>query len=273
MNDYTLSPVFNIRGKKEIDVNTEFNSFPINEEINFNDDYIIEGTDDSGNFQDENTKGVFRINTDPDETNSIFNGADNVKPLGIKFSFDSSLFDLEDLSHPKVTELTKGFFIVRQKRIPTILAQGVSIGTTREGNIPTIKASTSKGGSYFLESFLTQDGATPILKRSIYGLEDGDVSFNALFCPEATLRSDVYGSLFNSSSFRLMKDKYKPGVSEKFIKLDTEDKLFALSDLIVNDSYDETPLDSELLLIKPNTELISNDDVKFSSVAGNESVA
>ena len=32
----------------------------------------------------------------------------------------------------------KGFFIVRQKRIPTTLCQGLSIGVDRAGHVPTI---------------------------------------------------------------------------------------------------------------------------------------
>ena len=72
MNDYTLSPVFNIRGKKVINENTIYSYLPkIGDDINYGDDYLIEGTD-------ENVKGVFKIDmTDK----SMMNGTLSIKPI------------------------------------------------------------------------------------------------------------------------------------------------------------------------------------------------
>ena len=49
LNDYTLSPVFNIRGKKTIDLNTEFEHFDVSKPINSREDYIIENSDSYSN--------------------------------------------------------------------------------------------------------------------------------------------------------------------------------------------------------------------------------
>ena len=58
LNDYTLSPVFNIRGIKELSYDTVFNlPEDLYEEITYQEDYTIEGTD-------HNSKGVFKINAD-----------------------------------------------------------------------------------------------------------------------------------------------------------------------------------------------------------------
>jgi len=76
--------------------------------------------------------------------------------------FDNEVFNL--------STATKGFFIVRQKRIPTILAQGIAIGTTKKGNLPVIPISNDK---YIIESFLNQDGAKkPRLGSSIFTLNN-----------------------------------------------------------------------------------------------------
>lgn len=264
LNDYTLSPVFNIRGKKEIDKEENpfvfmYSDIPIDSEIKFNDNYIIEG----GN--DENTKGVFKI----DFSGDMFNYLEKIKPIGIKLNFHNSILSGVGLNYPSINKLTKGFFIVRQKRIPNILAQALSIGSTIKGNIPVIKASTSKGSTYFTESFLTKDDKNlPILGRSIYGLNDSLVKNNALLCLEANLRSDIFPSLFNSSIFKLKKAKYTPIADNKFVKLDTEDKLFGISGL-KKETQERTEIDTDLLLVNSETSLINNKNEFFSSVAGN----
>jgi hypothetical protein len=263
MNDYTLSPVFNIRGKKEIGANTVFSTLDITKDVHYNDDYIIQGTD-------ENTKGVFKINAS-DGADKIFNDSEAIKPIGIKLSFDNQITNSSSEVFPSINKFTKGFFIVRQKRIPTILAQGVSINTAKKGNIPLLKADTSKGELNVTESFLTQKDGKVILGRDIYGVKEPDVETNALLCPEATIRSSIYGSLFNSSEFKLISSKYNP-TNNKFSKLDNKDKRFGLGDLKFSEEAQEK-LTTELLLVQPNTVLTSNKDKFFSSVAGNASEA
>ena len=260
LDNYTLSPVFNIRGKKEISKITTFFPLDKTEEINYDDNYIIENTD-------ENVKGVFKVNTD--NTFSMFNGSGPIRPIGIKLNFDPTIFDNSNMQYPSIDTITRGFFIVRQKRLPNILAQGISIATTTEGNIPVVKANTSIGSVNFAESFLKKDEkGLPILGRSIYQVKDTKVKANALLCPEASLRKNIFGSLFNSSTFQLQQTKYKPHIS-KFLKLDTEDKLFSIGDLEKNSAPTlENKKGVDLLFINPNTELINNNNTSFSSVAG-----
>jgi hypothetical protein len=237
-----------------------FSNIPINEEIKYNDNYIIEGS----NY--ENTKGVFKIKS----SSKIFNGSDQIKPIGVKLHFHPSIIDGIGLEYPSRKYLTKGFIIVRQKRIPDILCQGISIGTTKKGHIPVIKASTSKGGTYFTESFIKNVGGVPVLGRDIYNLSDDQVLNNALLCPEANMRSSIFSSLFNSSLFKLRPYKYFPQVRGKFIKIDGEDKLFGLSNLEEKNSNDPIyDIDTELLFVQSDTSLVYNKNNYFTSVAGN----
>ena len=204
LNDYSLSPVFNIRGVKELTPETEF-KIPIGgielSKINIQEDGIIEETAGL-----ENARGIFKIS----HARSIQNGTKNVfdstgiNPIGIKIEFNRDVVTNELVGLPV---FTKGFFIVRQPRIPTILAQGVGISTTKHGHLPTIKTDNK----YIVESFLSHDAKKkPFLKNSLYTLTVNQVVNNALICPEASIRPEVYNTYFNSSEYNLAKSKYQP---------------------------------------------------------------
>lgn len=262
--DYTLSPVFNIRGKETINEDPEFSNLNINEAIEYTEDYLIKDINGS-THRKENTKGVFKINADGI---NIFNSNNSIKAIGIKLEFNKQLFEIP---LAKISDYTRGFFIVRQKRIPTILAQGLSIATTGKGFIPTVY--TSSG--YLLESFLNNSEIpVPKLGRSIYTLQpENDIRINALLCPEAAIRKNIFNSLFNSSSFLLKRSKYQSR-NKKFLRtnnftIDPNEatKLFGLEDLTKEDQPIE--IQTDLLLIDPETSLINNKKTYFSSVAGN----
>ena len=137
LNDYTLSPVFNIRGISNLTPGLSFNipDYKIDDELNYQEDYIIQGT------ENHNSKGVFRINN---TGGSMFDGTSEIKPIGLKFNFQGSVINGTP-NNDGLKKLTKGFFIVRQERIPTILAQTVGIGTSSKSFTPLIKGTSSKG--------------------------------------------------------------------------------------------------------------------------------
>ena len=127
LKDYTLSPVFNIRGLALGD--GDVIPFDIKD---LEDKRIYVDYDDLGYIagrtnEFDNAKGVIKLSK-----KSVIK-SDGVYPLGLKFTFQDGT--LEELK-----KYTKGFFFVRQKRIPTILAQGCAIGKTKDqfGNIPVL---------------------------------------------------------------------------------------------------------------------------------------
>ena len=128
LKDGSLSPVFNIRGATNITYNTEYKitqDFSKGKtledalsEINYSEEnYIIA----NGKANNENAKGVIQLSA-------------NVTPfaiLGINIK----------ASHLVIKELKKyckGFFFVRQKRMPLTLCQGIVIGLDKESRTPTI---------------------------------------------------------------------------------------------------------------------------------------
>lgn len=132
-----LSPVFNIRGnyaiKEFIGQNTyiddQYTKIPVFEtinniqqrnKVNYNEEsYTLLGYDGSSSF--ENVKGVVSFLPSKD-TNTIYS-------VDIR---------VDDETITELKKHVKGYFFVRQTRIPTILAQGITIGIDKESRTPTI---------------------------------------------------------------------------------------------------------------------------------------
>ena len=130
-----LTPVFNIRGNTTVTAESTYSAYSLDENINYDEDtYLISpnpkvtyNSDGSVenyvavNAQNENVKGVIRLKSNND-TNKIF---------GIQIKADSEVITA-------LKEYVRGFFFVRQSRIPTILAQGVTMAIDQEAHTPCI---------------------------------------------------------------------------------------------------------------------------------------
>ncbi len=135
LNNGELSPVFNIRGNYDI---KEFNStendyiddqyakIPVWDEegkrkhIVYNEETFLL-LEDNRTTQFENVKGVVSFNPTKD-TNTIYS-------VDIR---------VDDATIQELKKYVKGYFFVRQTRIPTILAQGITIGIDKTSGTPTI---------------------------------------------------------------------------------------------------------------------------------------
>ena len=123
-----LSPVFNIRGANKITTykNDGYTNFSIFDSegkrtyIDFNEQtgYVI---DSNSTFTLENVKGVISLNPTLD-TNTIYS-------LDVR---------VDDETIQELKKYVKGYFFVRQKRIPTILTQAITIGIDKESKTPTL---------------------------------------------------------------------------------------------------------------------------------------
>lgn len=133
MKDDTLSPVFNVRGRDMLSVidDSSASNFEnyistaytykkiFKDELEKERDYI---SYDKDGFLDktnksiplENAKGVCRI-TLSNPSKGVYRN-NGVYPISISFNMEHGLIE-------RLKKYVKGFFFVRQKRIPTILAQ------------------------------------------------------------------------------------------------------------------------------------------------------
>lgn len=126
LKDGTLSPVFNIRGRYNITSEEYGDIEPIKEDntrkfIQVSDDNFIKGLE-----QYENSKGVCSFKID-----------EEFKIIGLKIITNS-----EVIEHLRDTYKIKGFFFVRQKRLPLTLCQALTIGIDSESNTPVLPVST-----------------------------------------------------------------------------------------------------------------------------------
>lgn len=135
MKNGELSPVFNIRGGINLTKDTKTNYFSYTElkkekdeetkefefeEIQYDEKtYFVKGGKNEVDY--ENVKGVISFNASND-TKTIYSLKINTSDEVIK----------------RLQKYVKGFFFVRQNRIPMILAQGITIGIDKNSRTPTI---------------------------------------------------------------------------------------------------------------------------------------
>lgn len=149
-NDDSLSPVYNLRGCEFSDLGSvNYTGIYNKDEHISQDEFFIPNTN---GINLSNTKGVFKL---PDKRvyKESKDGTKRVHPIGFEFTFDSGL--INELRNNKKLSI-KGFFFVRQKRIPNILCQGFSIGVDRVSYIPLIYGVEGEEG-YTTESFIDSD--------------------------------------------------------------------------------------------------------------------
>lgn len=136
LKDGSLSPVFNIRGatnikekssepiyKVEADFNVENNTLKdVLHNIEYSEeDYMIIG----GRANNENAKGVIQLSSELSASDEPF------PVLGMNITAHKEVIK-------ELRNYCKGFFFVRQKRIPLTLAQGIVVGLDNESRTPTI---------------------------------------------------------------------------------------------------------------------------------------
>lgn len=125
-----LTPAFNIRGCSNVQPYS--NDFKYSDlhvwddqaersYINYNETSFLIIKEEANDAADENVKGVIKLQSSSD-TNKIH---------GLDIRIDADAIN-------EIKKYAKGFFFVRQNRIPTILAQGITIGIDQNAYTPTI---------------------------------------------------------------------------------------------------------------------------------------
>jgi hypothetical protein len=194
MQDDSLSPVYNLRGCQFIKLeatnipsDSKYNNLYIKDSEKLNylpTDIFIEEKNLS------NTKGVFKL-----PNISIFSEGET-KPLYFKFTLSKDI-----VSELKVNKV-KGFFFVRQKRIPTILAQGLSIGIDTTSYVPIIY--NDKTNCYETESFISQTSAVLTTSYNDRIIKINNKGSSALLCLDACVNPSLQ-STFNGAKYTLSK--------------------------------------------------------------------
>lgn len=264
-SDNTLTEVFNVRGTSNLQTDTtNFTQISFRDDdgnrnyINFDEQYyniINESKTLANNL--ENAKGVVRI---PDK--------EFAKVIGINFKVNDEVFNyLKD-------ELgIRGFFFVRQKRIPTLLCQAYTIGIDAESNTPVIPYN----GNYITESFinkyeensnddetsnsriLTHTRKNRIRKLDSKYLSDLGI---AAICPDYDVDAPYYNSLFTGSNFRISE------IDKLDLETDEEEcKHFRIT-TSPNNTINNTYLNVKIIGVEDNVKLVAINNALFSGRAG-----
>lgn len=161
------------------------------------DDFILNGP------HLDNIMGVFKL---PKNLQIYDHEKKETHPWGFKISFPEHL--LVKLRSMGV----KGFFIVRQKRIPTILCQGLSVGIDRTGHVPILPIynQTEKAFKYITEGFIDDNGTLSTnfkKKTSNYKATSALLSIDP--CVTPMLQSTFDGSEYIIQEYepRIIEDK------------------------------------------------------------------
>lgn len=280
-NNNQLSPVFNIQGYDTQAAN--FNAITLQRDLlgykseNGNTTYELpEFEPDNYLFNKDimsNSKGVVKTPTCND-ISKTFKVRFNLESLDTYIQYTNDLgnnersiygnpggYDIQKFLSEK--HGIKGFFFVRQKRIPTVIAQGLVIGLTTKdfGSIPILA-----DGDYIwkTKSFLSKGRLVLPSGGTIYTSNDSDVErvvTQALLVPDAELQEATYNQLFTSQEFALQKQ-----ANCKF-KIQDDDCWWEYTILQgINDTYQ--PEIVKLTAVPKDTTIKTNGVDYFSTLAG-----
>jgi hypothetical protein len=204
-----------------------------------------------------NTKGVFKF----PKLDVYDHKNKKTYPIGIKFTINQDV-----ITTLKQDYNVKGFFFVRQKRIPNILAQGYSIGVDKSSYIPmlfdsNLTDSQYPDGKYFAESFIN----TKLSLSTTYKdrkISTGSKQSSGLLCVDAMVNKQLQ-SIFDNSEFTLNAD---------YLFELKKETAFERSYYMSYKDTQETPnvnnIQSKLIYVPADTPLKYVDDYGFSTRAG-----
>lgn len=279
--DDTLTPAFNVIGKAFTEVgDSNEDGLDITDsdwEKSANQNYIIQG---ENTFYNRN--GVFK---NPNQGDNKVQDYENkqVKPWYYQFDINSEI--QESLKQLGI----KGYFIVRQKRVPTILCQGMSISIDKTSHTPMLYDQDFNptqpreafpricNGELFLIGDSTSDGEIEYKSAS-----DKDKYFTESFL--ATFRDDkLYDDPFDNKDRNANWHEYLVSDGKSLLEEEKGDKKYtALGDHIIRTNEDHKQcsailsLDANIipeLQSKLNGEdrtLIPQYQLKFHAMLSNE---
>ena len=271
-NNNMTSPVFNIQGV-DFSLLTDDNGNKINSwEAAYFETYkkiLIPEPNDPYSSEPENyifnptcmtnSKGVIKFSK-----RQVLEGVeDTFVPNVYGIKFDLSRIDCGEttsngnIDYKEILKKynIKGLFFVRQKRIPSILAQGIVIGLTDKdhGSLPVIK---NKDGVWNTYSFLGSDRLLHP-EGSEVEIPGKNVSKRALLVPDFELNTATYNQIFTSNTFAL------EAVSNiSFTQIGTS---------VIPNSYKSTttPLKLSKVTAVPQDSLVKTDGTNyFATLAG-----
>ena len=253
LSDYTYSEVFNVRGNTNLTESYDTYSYiPLYKDgdrnyIDYDDQYF---TLSQGGQLTENVKGVVKIPLS--KLTDI---------IGIKFAIDKDTLD-----YLQNTLEIKGFFFVRQKRIPTTLCQAYTIAVDKQSHTPVLPVAKTPidkipvDTTYITESFLDKNRyLNNVTANRLIELNSEYVTIEAALCPEYDINSPYLNSLFTGTDFPIQ-------YLEQYNLTNVRTSYYAM-DVKSSNSISNTN-NVKIIGVEDNTKLVSIGDTMFSARAG-----
>ena len=261
-NNNQCSNVYNIQG---VDLNTKptYKSFLDsngNPYENEPENYIF-----NNNYM-TNSRGVVRMPQQDILTYSSGNFSPSVMGIQFDLTHVCDLYNQLTRGTKKVDSLQellklyniKGLFFVRQKRIPSIYAQGIVVGLTGKdfGCLPVIYNEPQQ--CYVTKSFLSKDKL--LLDEGTTIGVTSDVKNKALFVPDSELQEATYNQIFTGQEFALQ-------------KIYSTTSTYNNDHYYINDCSKDTSKEaiSKVTAVQKDVKLLTDGETYFSTLAGDPS--
>lgn len=293
MSNGTLSPVFNIRGMFFTDYKQPYSEFSIystenkvvtRNYITYNEDTGIVYKSSSKEQNDsqetseslENVFGVVRIEFGEFGESGEESGEESEinKVIGIRIEID----DKETLFQEFKKYQIKGYFFVRQKRIPLRLCQALTVGIDRESNTPLLytdystqinsksKDNVNESDPFFITERFLSDSRTLVhnLDDRLYCVKASDVNKYGAICPEYDINSPYFNTLFCGDQYIVEQVTNSTPLQQD----SGENRHFYINNPTYLDYNNRPCLNTKIVGVEDNTKLIEVGNKLFSARAG-----
>lgn len=258
LKDNSLSPVYNIRGRKNIpefssnfeEIENEYTKFDVYNKKNKKRKFISEIDETTNEFIGgktlENSMGVIYI-----EDN------DEQEIYSLKFCISNEAFNY-------LKSIVKGYFFVRQKRMQLKLGQALMLPVDKESSLPIIPNSSETG---FIESFMDKDLLiTNDYRSRLFELPiSNNKKAGALIFPEYEINQPYFNTLFTGAEFTIKYPKYNN--INNYLSQDSLNERHYYPTMGTNNK-DSLPFKVKLIQVSDNMKLSGIDDFKFRARAG-----
>ena len=205
LHDGTYTCVFPLRGGFDIQPDSDRSDaagerysyidelYDWDEDIQYSETDFTVKSDNNDRLEYENVKGVCRF-ARPDETTG------GLPLLGVRVRVTREWID-------HISLYAKGYFFVRQKRMPLLLCQGIGVGVEKESGTPVLKSSSySDRGDYILESFTNKNGvlSTNFKERLVDTTGVTSIKGRGLLVPELSLSHNYLHDTVNGNECVIM---------------------------------------------------------------------
>lgn len=226
--------------------------------------------------ENSNTYGVFK--TPNLEVIKYGNSNDCIKPIGIKLYLEPQF-----LKWLNTEKNIIGYFLVRQTRIPTNLAQAVSIPISPYSGIPLIYTQEGVNTNYMLPALVNNNEGTSDLQYALVNLkgkENETNLYHGLLCLDSMLVYNLQ-NLFKLNEYSLIKSGdietsttlNSNSITENNKTLD----LYSQNNIVIKQTgvtnSIRSHIESSVTYINPETPLNQINNIKFRARAGNPETA